>query len=101
MPRAAAGRVHFTLKGLEPERPYVVEVRAHTSRGAGEWCRASEQSICTAIVAPPPPAPELVYATPHNLTFSFASIEDDRVTAYEVRHYEGWGRASTPSRIDA
>jgi len=102
---AGTERMQMSVLELEPERQYVIEVRAHSSRGAGEWCRTGDQPICTAIVAPPPLAPELVYATPRALTFSFAGVEDPRVTSYEVRRYEGWagswGRASRPLKFDA
>ncbi|CAE8694299.1 unnamed protein product [Polarella glacialis] len=98
------GRVHFAICDLEPERQYAIEVRAHSCSGAGEWCRIGDQPICTAIVAQPPAAPELVYATPRALTFSFAGVEDEQIVAYEVRRHEGWaggwGRPSKPLRFD-
>lgn len=98
-------RAQFAIRDLEPEQLYVAEIRAHSSCGPGEWRRISEQPICTAIVADAPPAPELVYATPRALTFSFAGVQDDKVVAYEVRRYEGrtggWRQPSAPQRFDA
>eukprot|EP00929_Paragymnodinium_shiwhaense_P033998 TRINITY_DN18554_c0_g1_i1.p1 TRINITY_DN18554_c0_g1~~TRINITY_DN18554_c0_g1_i1.p1 ORF type:complete len:1893 (+),score=374.82 TRINITY_DN18554_c0_g1_i1:168-5846(+) len=100
------GRVQFTVTGLEAETEYVVEVRAHSSKGAGEWQRFNEtQRVCTAIVAQPPPAPDLVYVMPHAVTFSFTGVDDARVVAYEVRRSEswagGWCRPSKPLKFDA
>eukprot|EP00930_Biecheleria_cincta_P054968 TRINITY_DN41341_c0_g1_i1.p1 TRINITY_DN41341_c0_g1~~TRINITY_DN41341_c0_g1_i1.p1 ORF type:complete len:1899 (+),score=291.02 TRINITY_DN41341_c0_g1_i1:103-5799(+) len=104
LPVNEAGRVHFAVLELEPEQQYMIEVRAHGLKGGGEWCRISENAICTAVVAEAPLPPELVYATPHALAFSFAGVEDDLITAYEVRRQEGWTggwkRPSKPLRFD-
>lgn len=104
LPVNEAGRVHFAVLELEPEQQYMIEVRAHGLKGGGEWCRISDQAVRTAVVAEAPLTPELVYATPHALAFSFAGVEDERITAYEVRRQEGWAggwrRPSKPLRFD-
>ncbi|CAK9034608.1 unnamed protein product [Durusdinium trenchii] len=95
------GHFHYAVKDLEPEKNYVVEIRALSASGAGAWSRVSELPICTALVAQEPSAPELVYATAFALTFSFAGVEDDRLVAYEVRRHEGpWRSPSKPLRFD-
>jgi len=102
--RDEAGRGRVLVGDLDAERSYVVELRTCAGRGSGAWCRVNNQPICTAVNTSAPLAPELVKNTPHTLTFSFASLEDRRVVAYEVRRYEGWmggwGRASPPVRFD-
>jgi len=92
---------HFAVTDLEPEKSYVVEIRAVSASGAGVWSRVGENPICTALVAQEPAAPELVYATARALTFSFAGVEDERIIAYEVRRQEGaWRSPSKPLRFD-
>eukprot|EP00445_Apocalathium_hangoei_P029916 CAMPEP_0203919624 /NCGR_PEP_ID=MMETSP0359-20131031/60005_1 /ASSEMBLY_ACC=CAM_ASM_000338 /TAXON_ID=268821 /ORGANISM="Scrippsiella Hangoei, Strain SHTV-5" /LENGTH=1879 /DNA_ID=CAMNT_0050846957 /DNA_START=1 /DNA_END=5640 /DNA_ORIENTATION=- len=103
--RDGSGRALVIVSDLDPERLYVVELRTRSVRGSGVWCRVNDQAICTAIDAPAPPPPELVKNTPNALTFSFAALDDIRIVAYEVRHFEGWvgrwGRASAPLRLNA
>eukprot|EP00929_Paragymnodinium_shiwhaense_P086092 TRINITY_DN46590_c0_g1_i1.p1 TRINITY_DN46590_c0_g1~~TRINITY_DN46590_c0_g1_i1.p1 ORF type:complete len:1903 (+),score=416.66 TRINITY_DN46590_c0_g1_i1:129-5837(+) len=83
-------RIALALSGLETEQPYVIEARTHSHGGVGEWRRleTSDKASFTAILSPPPPAPEMVYALPRSLTFSFAGSGDKRVVAYEVRAFE-------------
>jgi len=99
------GRGYVVVSELDAGRPYIVELRACSASGAGEWCRLDKQPVCTAIDSPAPPPPELVKNTSHSLTFSFAGVEDHRIVAYQVRRYEGWmgrwGRASSPFQFNA
>eukprot|EP00435_Cladocopium_sp_Y103_P023871 s672_g5.t2 len=95
------GHFQFAVKDLEPEKSYVLEIRAVSVSGSGAWSRVGENPICTALVAQEPAAPELVYATARALTFSFAGVEDERIIAYEVRRQEGaWRSPSKPLRFD-
>ncbi|CAE7786946.1 unnamed protein product [Symbiodinium microadriaticum] len=102
LPVAEGGRLQFSIKDLEPEKLYVVEIRAQGASGWGEWSRVGENPVCTAVVAQEPTAPELVYATSRALTFAFPGVEDSRIIAYEVRRHEGWrGRPTRPLRFDS
>lgn len=104
-PHEEAGRAHFAVMELEAEKQYVVEVRAHSSRGAGVWTRIGDQPVCTAIVAQPPQVPEIVYATTRAVTFSFAGVENQGIIAYQVRRFEGWAggwrRPTEPLQFDS
>ena len=91
---------HTTIRGLQADRTYEVQVRAKGSEGAGSWSPSGTGTTPQVAVPEKPPAPRVTAAGSATLVVRWTAPTDNGapVTDYDV-HYRQSGVSSWQVRL--